>query len=200
MYPSYFSVQQRYLEMSGAWSSARKLHGWARCTWVDVPRHRRRYNSGGGSFSGTLSGGLDSVRRWREVAARWKEKRWMGWDSRQGGREREWEEGREGGRGRYETAWQGWGCSGCRGCLMQDGCSGSQRLSRLQTRVREEIQLVAELPNVKETPHGGWNTRSSSPRCFLSPPPSSVNTLVHANVLPRRSLSRNYLYFVGGVN
>lgn len=37
---------------------------------------------------------------------------------------------------------------------MQDGCSGSQRLLRLQTRVREEIQLVAELPNVKETPHG----------------------------------------------
>jgi len=38
---------------------------------------------------------------------------------------------------------------------MQDGCAGSQRLSRLQTRVREEIQLVAELPNVKETSHGG---------------------------------------------
>lgn len=51
------------------------------------------------------------------------------------------------------------GRPGCRGCLMQDGCSGSQRLSRLQTRVREEIQLVAELPNVKETPHGGGETR-----------------------------------------
>lgn len=43
--------------------------------------------------------------------------------------------------------------SGCRGCLMQDGCSGSQRPGGLQTRVREEIQLVAELPNVKGSPH-----------------------------------------------
>lgn len=46
------------------------------------------------------------------------------------------------------------GTQGVGGCLMQDGCFGSQRLLRLQTRVREEIQLVAELPNVKEAPHG----------------------------------------------
>lgn len=52
---------------------------------------------------------------------------------------------------------------------MQDGCSGSQRLLRLQTRVREEIQLVAELPNVKETPHGGGAVFLSFPRlaCYL---------------------------------
>lgn len=46
---------------------------------------------------------------------------------------------------------------------MQDGCSGSQRLSGLQTRVREEIQLVAELPNVKETPHRELETPMLSP-------------------------------------
>lgn len=44
------------------------------CTRVDVPRHRWRYNSGGGSFSGTLSG-VGFCARWREAAARWKEKR-----------------------------------------------------------------------------------------------------------------------------
>lgn len=33
-------------------------------------------------FLGRLAGRLDSVRRWREVAPRWKEKRWMGRDSR----------------------------------------------------------------------------------------------------------------------
>lgn len=73
---------------------------------------------------------------------------------------------------------------------MQDGCSGSQRLSRLQTRVREEIQLVAELPNVKETPHGGSENASSRPaaspsRTFAKHARTRIRT---RSTLPRRSL------------
>ena len=105
---------------------------------------------------------------------------------------------RKAARGGPDRARWGWGWTGCRGCLMQDGCSGSQRLLRLQTRVREEIQLVAELPNVKETPHGvRWASAScvslslSLPLSFVSSPsnhhPSrktSTLVLVASGILP----------------